>query len=202
MAHWTMTASNTIMMRPAVSYLYHKIGPEVAVNFPSAMHIMLSISALHLAYLRPAERSKYLGLSSRHQQHGIHQLSGTIQNITKENIIPVFLTSALLPVACLADMTLGRHNPEAPPTLDDLLSLFGMTRGVRDILYPVWPWLSEPDIQPIIEPIIDRYILHDNESLSLPEPLAARMDILRNDCLERHTSYHDGSKEAEKRMNG
>lgn len=196
MAHWTVTACHTIMMRPSVTTLYQKIGPEVAVTFPSAMHIMLAISALHLACLRPEDRTKYIGFSSRHQQRAVHHLSTAIQNLSKETIIPVFLTSALLPIACLADMCLARHNPDSPPTLDDLLSVFSMTRGVRDILYPVWPWLSEPDIQPVIEPIIDRYILHDNESLTIPAELAARMDTLRNSCLEKHASYHDGSKEA------
>jgi hypothetical protein len=196
MAHWTVTTSRTIMMRPAVWDLYQRTGPEVAVSFPSAMHIMLAISALHLAYLRPLERQKWISLSSRHQQHAIQQLSGVIQNITRQNIVPVFLTSALLPVACVADMCLAVHTPANPPTLDDLISIFSLIRGVRDILWPIWPWLSEPDIQPIIAPIIDRYFLHDNENYPLPAPLAERIDVLRNECLEQHANYHDGSKEA------
>ena len=196
MAHWAINTSNTIMRRPAVTTLYQNVGPEISVRFPSAMHIMLSISSLHLAYLRPTERQKYISLSSRHQQHGIQQLSGAIRNVTRELIIPVFLTSALLPIACLADMCLARHTPDSPPTLEDVFSIFSLIRGVRDILYPIWPMLSEPDIQPVIEPIIDRYILHDNENYPLPSPLRERMTLLRESMLETHASYHDGSKEA------
>ena len=184
------------MRRPAVTNLYQKLGPEFAVSFPSAMHIMLAISALHLAYLRPNERQKYMTLSSRHQQNSIQQLSGAIQNLTKELIIPVFMTSALLPIACLADMCLARHNSESPPHLEDVFSIFSLIRGVRDILYPIWPLLSDPDIQPIIEPIIDKYILHNNDHYPLPSPLAERMALLRNSMLESLTTYHDGSKEA------
>jgi hypothetical protein len=160
------------------------------------MHIMLAVSALHLAYLRPQDRTKYINMSSRHQQQAIQQLSGAIQNITKQTIIPIFLTSALLPCCCLADMSQRSRNAESPPILDDVLAVFNMIRGVRDILYPVWPWLSEPDIQPVIEPIIDKYFLHDNETYSLPTALAERMHSLRNTMLDNLAAYHDGSKEA------
>ncbi|KIV99468.1 uncharacterized protein PV09_08889 [Verruconis gallopava] len=197
MAHWTAeTCFTMVTTRPAAQLLFQKIAPEVGVKVPPLLHIILAIAASHLAYLRPSQREHYSKLSIKHQQHTTQQFQTTIREITKDNIVAIFLTSSLLTVACVANMSLAKYSPDHPPTLDDVVAVFFMTRGVRDVLHPVYDWLSELEIKPILEPVLDNYTLDGNENYELPPILANRMDVLRRDLLDKHGSYHDASKEA------
>lgn len=161
------------------------------------MHMMLALAALHLKYLRPAEREKYGTISLRHQHHTTQQFQASITNITKENIIAIFLTSSMLSVVCMANLSLARpEEGDQQPSVDDIVAVFFLTRGIRDILYPIWDWLSDPAIQPLLAPILQSYTLDANERYDLPLELAQRTDQLHKVLLEQYTGYHDASKEA------
>jgi hypothetical protein len=48
----------------------------------------------------------------------------------------------------------------------------------------------------MLEPILNRYTLNANETYDLPPDLAQQVDLLHKSLLEKHTGYHDSSKEA------
>ncbi|KAF2436833.1 hypothetical protein EJ08DRAFT_4349 [Tothia fuscella] len=191
MAHWTIATCQTLHRQPHVATLFQKTAPELALELPSMMHMMLSLSALHLAYLRPSEHKKYTTISMRHHHSATQQFQGTIQNITKDNFLPIFLTSSLLSVSSLANINVTAHSL----SLDDIIAVFIMTRGTRDILTPAHDRLNDPVLYHLLEPLMERNTLNTNEDHEIPYELAERLKLLRTDLLEKHTYDYDSSKE-------
>ncbi|PNP60891.1 hypothetical protein FNYG_14378 [Fusarium nygamai] len=147
MGHFTSSTAYTISSRTEVRQLWQSVVPEEAVTYPFLAHGMLALSAMHLASLRPSQRSRYEQCCRQHQDEAIPGYRRAIQNIMPEASGPVFAMAmslvALLGLATISDNALHREDTasKSQPTFIDVMSIFTIIRGLGAILTdgtPLW----------------------------------------------------------------
>lgn len=76
--------------------------PNLAASCDYLAHGMMSIAALHLAYLNPDQRDKYEYLSAHHQDLAIGPFRRSMLNVTLDNYVQLFAFAGLLIIAQFA----------------------------------------------------------------------------------------------------
>lgn len=137
MSHFTSSTSYTLSHREDAQRMWRVIIPEMATTQPFLMHGMLGVSAMHLSYLRPHERSKYEMQSSYHQALATSQLRSVLNNLTSENCSAAFALCALLTLISMiyiARRTDAERSRSGTSFIDDIVHHFMLTRGIGGVL--------------------------------------------------------------------
>jgi hypothetical protein len=79
--HWTMVTSPNIVQSPSVNYIWQSGFPQFAFENSALMHRILSIAALHRAYLNPAIHKSAMFVAEQH--HGT-ALQGFMRGLKDE----------------------------------------------------------------------------------------------------------------------
>lgn len=103
--------------------------PKQAFTHVYLLHHMLSLAAYHLAYLCPQKRQEYLLCASRHRVRGIRGMRMALANIAAENCHALFAASCCLYICALA------ASPFPEPTIDDLVDVFLLVKGMGSVLF-------------------------------------------------------------------
>lgn len=151
MSHFLLSSCKTITSRPELLHMWQEIVPKDAVSQPFLMHGLLTFSALHLASIHiddPPLRHQYAQLCQYHQAEAIPEFRQALATLGPESAGPCFAMGSIL--ACLTvaavsdnrlDSALGQPG-SAAVTLDTILSIFTLIRGIGSILKPSWAWES------------------------------------------------------------
>lgn len=109
--------------------------PLEAAKHPFLMHGVLSLSALHLACSRPAQRTKYAYLCDKHQASALTSYRHLLTHITDEVVNALFALSMILSITSLVRATLRARALPEPQfiSVDRICELLYLTRGVRDV---------------------------------------------------------------------
>ena len=95
--HWTIVTSHSILPGvPAVLRLWRDVFPEIAYNYAYMMHALISLSALHMAYLHPSNRRANLHVAAHHHTLALSGFRADIDSIGTENADAIVTTSTLL----------------------------------------------------------------------------------------------------------
>ncbi|KAF5550161.1 C6 transcription factor [Fusarium phyllophilum] len=188
MGHFTSFTAHTISSRTEVRQLWQSVVPEEAVSYPFLAHGMLALSAMHLASLRPSQRSRYEQCCRRHQDKAILGYRRAIQNIMPEASGPVFaMTSlvALLGLATISDNALCREDAayKNQPTFTDVMSIFTIIRGLGAILAdgtPLWHNIINSNYRVAMT----GHMVIDSQDFKLPANVELRYQQLTTDCLD------------------
>jgi hypothetical protein len=131
------------------------------------MHALLALSAAHLRYSKREEHEKYATYAAYHQNFALRYFRTAILDITKENCAAIFSAAALFSLITMASIShpVEAASEDSVTSLDDILALVVLTRGVRDILEPVKAWIQ---LTPLAN-MIHGYKLLDYAACVLPE---------------------------------
>src|SRR5690242_2740855 len=102
MSHYTLYTASSITNSPELEKIWVEFVPGIAKNFPMVTQSLLTLSALHLAYLRPEESSIWLPLSFKHQNAAIAAFRQAIPTLNEYNCHALFATAAVISVASQA----------------------------------------------------------------------------------------------------
>jgi hypothetical protein len=91
-----MVTSRSIVNSPRVDYLWQTVFPEIAYKHSYVMHGLLSLSALHVAHLHPADRSTHLHVASDHHTLALRGLREDMNSICPDNADAVFASATLM----------------------------------------------------------------------------------------------------------
>jgi hypothetical protein len=94
--HWTMVTSRSIVNSPKVDHLWQTVFPEIAYAHSYVMHGLLSLSALHIAYLHPEQRREHLHVASQHHVLALSGLRSDMDAISPSNADAVFASATLM----------------------------------------------------------------------------------------------------------
>lgn len=134
MHHYTNTTANTLAARPDMQYTWRVTIPELAYTCHYLMHGILSISALHLAYLVPTRRRHYLDVAANYQVAGLEGFRSTLSVVNGDNWKECFCFSSLIAIsACMLPLHTISGSAETVP---DTLGLFAFVRGMRTVISP------------------------------------------------------------------
>jgi hypothetical protein len=81
---------------PKVDYLWQTVFPEIAYEHSYVMQGLLSLAALHVAYLHPAGRRTHLHIAAHHHTLALSGLREDMNSICPENADAVFASATLM----------------------------------------------------------------------------------------------------------
>jgi hypothetical protein len=139
MHHYTRHTAASITVNNRLQKLWVEFTPEIAINFPWLTQGMLTLSALHLAYLRPEESSIWLPLSFKHQNAAIAAFREVIPTINEHNCDALFALASIISVASMAWSS--RVGLAEVLTVQDIIEPFYLTRGVGEVVGVASEWI-------------------------------------------------------------
>ncbi|CAI7622353.1 unnamed protein product [Penicillium palitans] len=143
--------------------------PQWGFSTPSIFHLMLALAALHLAYLHPEQRDRYVLQADDHFTFGIRSVSAILSSLNSENCQSIYMSTVLICFVYFA------HGPKPGEYL--VFSETGkaewlvLMRGVRSILFSshdkiftgVLEIQTDPAIQgvsPLLQDELDKHQSH------------------------------------------
>lgn len=146
MHHFTVVTANTLSVRPDMQHVWRVTIPEIGYDCPFVMHGILTIAALHKAYLIPSARGKYLELATSHQNAGIEGFRTQLHTVNDTNWKPFFCFASLVVfyVASLP-VRMGQDLDSEP----DIMGVFIFVRGIRAILEPYQTKIIRTEFAPM-----------------------------------------------------
>lgn len=181
MSHFTSSTSYTLSHREADQHLWRVIVPEMATAHQFLMHGLLAVSAMHLSYVRPQDRSKYEMQSSYHQALATSQLRVVLTNITTENCSAAFGLCALLTLISMVSIARrsdAERDRSGTSFVDDIVHHFMLTRGIGGVLADHWPTILAGPLK-----ILSTDKLDDPDAYALPPDMAQQFSHLRTTVI-------------------
>ncbi|WQF85844.1 Putative zn(2)Cys(6) fungal-type DNA-binding domain-containing protein [Colletotrichum destructivum] len=154
--HWTVSTSVSIFKAPDLDSLWQVLIPQIAFEHPFVTHAILSLAALHMAYLddRP-QNSSYVEEATQHHAVSLAGFHSVLENCTVDQYEGLFLWSILNIIYVfsiskqLAD-NVERNSPRLRK--DRLLGVewIPMMRGIDAVLAPYYDFLRGGRMQPLL----------------------------------------------------
>jgi hypothetical protein len=130
--HYVTSTASTVTDGHDRNHIWDIHVPQWGFSFPSILHLILALSALHLAHKQPAMRANYLKQADDHFTFGIRSVTTVLSSLNEENCQYIYISAVLI---CLVYFG---HGPRAGEFL--VFSEAGqaewlvLMRGVRSIL--------------------------------------------------------------------
>ncbi|KAK6581230.1 hypothetical protein PZA11_005921 [Diplocarpon coronariae] len=123
MSHYTAVTSISMFAGEPQQKVWQRDIPMQAGAHALLMHGLLSVAALHLAFLEPDKASIYRPRAQNHHNVGIHLYNLEIRNITAENSHILFAFGILLVIWMYASPVVVAHEKRQLHEIIDLLEL-------------------------------------------------------------------------------
>ncbi|CAG9990080.1 unnamed protein product [Clonostachys byssicola] len=151
MHHYCTVTSNTMACQESARHVWRVVFPQMGYVHEFVMHGILSLAALHKAYLIPDKRNVYLTLSSFHHSIGQQTFTSLLPDVNCSNWQPVFCFATIIIayVMTLSTQPSCHSQPETTP-ISRVLELFSVTKGIRSILLPFIPQLNDTRLAPLV----------------------------------------------------
>jgi hypothetical protein len=156
MHHYTDSiADGGMATRPKVRHLWQSYIPRQALKHTFLMHGLLALSALHLAYQHPEEAVRYLRLCDKHQSIALGRFRSILSSseFDVERADALFGLAAVISVSSMArSSALFEHDSdEKVISMDEVVELFILTRGVRDVIHLAHQHISRGPLAELFE---------------------------------------------------
>jgi hypothetical protein len=196
--HQYLTSTyKTLVYEPEdVHNVYQKHIPQWGFTFPSVLHLMLAISALHLGSEQPEHREHHFRQADEHFTFGVRSITSILTQLNSENCQMIYVSAVLI---CLVYFG---HGP--PPGEYLVFSETGkaewlvLMRGVRSILesrrQEIFTGILEPVPGPRVDEIdpllLDELEMHKRHILDVRQfiELNAVGESTRNMCVAACTN--------------
>ncbi|CAH0052103.1 unnamed protein product [Clonostachys solani] len=136
MHHLTSVTWNTLPKGPGRQEIWQVALPRLALEQGNefVLHQLLAVAAYHMAFLYPDDHVRHAVRASQHQDSAIQGLRTAVANINENNCHAIFATASILTISAFASHSTGMAQDLGPPTLDSLIEVFSLVRGVHRIL--------------------------------------------------------------------
>ncbi|OLN88263.1 Sterol uptake control protein 2-like protein 1 [Colletotrichum chlorophyti] len=154
--HWTVSTSVDIYKTPGPDALWQVIFPQIGFEYPFVAHAILSLAALHMAYIDGSYNSSYVTEATQHHETALAGFHDVVRNFTSEkseallawsvlNILYVFSISKQLAAG------VERDSPRARKDRVLGIEWIPMMRGVDAIVAPHYGALRDGRISPMLD---------------------------------------------------
>jgi hypothetical protein len=143
-----MVTSLSIVRAPKLDYVWQTVLPQVAFRHDYIMHTILSLTALHIAYLNPTNRSSSMLAAAQHHEKSLAGFREDMDRIGPDNCDALFANAAL--TFFYAFLTFGKlyddYGGDASRTARTSRILgadwIPLVRGIEAVLHHVYDHVS------------------------------------------------------------
>lgn len=142
--HWNFVTSRSIVNTPDLDHVWQSLFPEIAFKNSYVVHGLLSLTALHLAHLKPAKRRSSINDAIWHHTIAIEGFYKAIPHISPENSDALFVSAilsffyAFLTIGDLHDDSDEQQRGISQESRILLASWMRLLRGIEAVLAPVY----------------------------------------------------------------
>ncbi|KAG5655138.1 hypothetical protein KAF25_001911, partial [Fusarium avenaceum] len=146
--HFSTVTYSTLANRQDLLQMWQIRIPKMAMKQRFLMHILFSVTSLHIASSRPEDASAYIDRAIRHNNIALREYRSKLHSITPENSPSIFACSTLLIIAALRLSASGPHR-EPVGAIEEIAGIFVLTQGVRLVLSEMRDWIRQSEIAPL-----------------------------------------------------
>lgn len=151
MHHYCTVTSNTMAQQEAARHVWRVIFPQEGYANEYLLHGVLSLAALHKAFLIPDRRDVYLNRSAFHHSIGQQHYTALLSDVSVANWRPVFCFATIVIAYVLSMSMQPDDETEAEATaISRTLELISVTKGVKAVLLPFIPQLNNTNLAPLV----------------------------------------------------
>lgn len=154
--HFIMQTAESLINIPELQRTWQTGVIELALKYKFLMHTVLSLSAMHLAYLRPDESENLSVLAANHQDQALAGFRLELQNFNESNCHALFAASVLVIFYIPAssgtrinrDMTSSSFLNET--LFIAIIDWLRLIRGCHHIILRGRPWLEQGPVKALM----------------------------------------------------
>lgn len=134
MHHFTSLTYSTLPPGPGRQYFWQTTLPRFAFECDFLLHQVLVMAAFHMATVYPDRRASLVTRGLQHQEKAYQGMWKAVPGMTATNCHTIFAASSLLTIGAFADFAEDVSEDGHEPTLDNLLEIVTLIRGMHHIL--------------------------------------------------------------------
>ncbi|KAI1736630.1 hypothetical protein F4680DRAFT_252659 [Xylaria scruposa] len=150
--HYCTVTSPTFAHQESVRHVWRSVLPREGYMHEFVMHGILSLAAVHKAYLLPSKRQTYLACANHHYAIGHREFRAILTSVTDENWKPVYCF-ALIVIAYVFCLTAGDQDQSITTCIRNISEVFAVTRGIKAALLPYMNRLCQTDLAPLVQSV-------------------------------------------------
>ncbi|PSN58954.1 hypothetical protein BS50DRAFT_566210 [Corynespora cassiicola Philippines] len=144
--HWSLSTSLSILKSPQLNHFWQKVFTEIAFHNACVMHSILSIAALHVAYLCTSNRHRHICYAAHHHTLALRSFREDISCLKPDNSDALFASSTL--TFFYAFIRFGKlygwdGEDGSGPRVSRILGAewIPLVRGMEAVLHPVYEYV-------------------------------------------------------------
>lgn len=94
--HYMVSTCYTLSRNPSVQAVWRDEAPRVGFAMPAVLHVILAVSALHLARSDPSRRARCIAHAHMHHNAAVRAVTPNLQSLASNNGVGLFLFSSLI----------------------------------------------------------------------------------------------------------
>ncbi|RLL96289.1 hypothetical protein CFD26_106618 [Aspergillus turcosus] len=94
--HYVTSTASTVTDGHDRNHIWDIHVPQWGFSFPSILHLILALSALHLAHKQPATRAKYLKQADDHFTFGVRSVTTVLSSLNHHNCQYIYISAVLI----------------------------------------------------------------------------------------------------------
>ncbi|TRX93297.1 hypothetical protein FHL15_005876 [Xylaria flabelliformis] len=150
--HYCTVTSPTFAHQESVRHVWRSVLPREGYVHEFVMHGILSLAALHKAYLLPNKRQTYLACANHHYAIGQREFAAILTSVTDENWKPIYCF-ALTVIAYVFCLRAGDQDQSITTCIRNISEVFAVTRGIKAALQPYMNRLCQTDLAPLVQSV-------------------------------------------------
>lgn len=147
------------------------------------LHTMLALSALHLFH-QDRSRKDLVSRASAHQDAALRLVQPILANLTADESIGVFAFSGLTAIYATAEANLHGETDPNRDAIEDMLSYIHLSQGIKAVIGPHWPFLSNSWLKPVVMYQDHRDFITPAHEESYRQPLRLVLDLVEQEDEE------------------
>jgi hypothetical protein len=139
----------------AARHVWRVVFPQEGYDHDYVLHGVLSLAALHRAYLAPERRDMYLTQASYHYSTGQKTFAALLGDVTDANWRPIYCFAMIVIAYVLCLPVQSRPSSQTDATaLPRMLELISVTKGVNAILSHFIPKVNSTNLAPLASSVM------------------------------------------------
>ena len=140
--HFIAVTSEALSVETNIREAWRLTIPQIALSHEFLMHSILAVAALHIAHLRPEQRTSYWERAVTHQDRALELQQDAMAKANPDNAHALFSFSLLVIYFAFASPK-ASGSQESQEPLAGVIQSISVIQGIRNVVPPIQQWVEE-----------------------------------------------------------